>query len=166
VVEDLEGLVTAWAPGADNYRRAFEALPTAEALKRLLTGAVYLAGDELAGERMYVAYDTRGQEDEQSCFSDNTHMDILGNFFGVLRIVEVTRLLTLPGLSGTEVAARLQARLSSLPLQIFSIPVPFDQAIVDEVVGRPQILHVVGELEALAQDLVVASRLLGAPVEF
>jgi putative iron-regulated protein len=166
LVDDLATLEAAWAPGADNYRRAFEALPTATALKHLLTGAVYLAGDELAGERLYVAYDTRGQEDEQSCFSDNTHMDILGNFLGVLNVVQGTRLLELPGLASTPVAARLEGRLQTLTLQILSIPVPFDQAIVDEAVGRPQILSVVTELEALAQDLVEASRLLGAPVEF
>ena len=37
---------------------------------------------ELAGERMEVALNTQDQEDEHSCFSDNTHRDIVANALG------------------------------------------------------------------------------------
>ena len=36
-----------------------------------------LAFGELAGERMNIALVTNSQEDEHSCFSDNTHRDLL-----------------------------------------------------------------------------------------
>ena len=36
-------------------------------------------GAELSGERMTVAYENQDQEDEHSCFSDTTHVDIIGN---------------------------------------------------------------------------------------
>jgi hypothetical protein len=42
-----------------------------------------LSGAELSGERMSVAYDTRDQEDEHSCFSDNTHNDFIANALGI-----------------------------------------------------------------------------------
>ena len=41
---------------------------------------------ELAGERMAVAYEERSQEDEHSCFSDNTNADIIANATGVQRV--------------------------------------------------------------------------------
>jgi putative iron-regulated protein len=46
----------------------------------------FLAKGELAGERLEVAYDSQLQEDEHSCFSDNTHNDIRMNALGILNI--------------------------------------------------------------------------------
>ena len=45
----------------------------------IITGIGELTRGELAGERMYVAYSERSQEDEHSCFSDNTTADLVGN---------------------------------------------------------------------------------------
>jgi putative iron-regulated protein len=42
-----------------------------------------LSYGELAGERMNIALTTDSQEDEHSCFSDNTHRDIFLNAKGV-----------------------------------------------------------------------------------
>ncbi|MEL7375113.1 MAG: imelysin family protein, partial [Pseudomonadota bacterium] len=39
---------------------------------------------ELAGERMNIALLTNSQEDEHSCFSDNTHRDIVTNAQGIV----------------------------------------------------------------------------------
>jgi len=41
-----------------------------------LTGMGTLSEGELAGERMQIAFASNSQEDEHSCFSDNTHRDI------------------------------------------------------------------------------------------
>ena len=49
----------------------------------ILTGIGELTRGELAGERMYVAYEQRSQEDEHSCFSDNTTADLLANARGI-----------------------------------------------------------------------------------
>ena len=42
-----------------------------------------LSEGELAGERMQIALSANSQEDEHSCFSDNTHRDIALNAGGV-----------------------------------------------------------------------------------
>ena len=57
-------------------------IPT-EALTMILTGIGELTRGELAGERMNVAYEQRSQEDEHSCFSDNTTADLLANARGI-----------------------------------------------------------------------------------
>ena len=43
---------------------------------------------ELAGERMNIALLTNSQEDEHSCFSDNTHRDIFLNAEGIQNAFE------------------------------------------------------------------------------
>jgi len=82
LVSDLEGLVAAWAPGAENYGKTFVADPKV-AVTNMLTGMGAMANAELSGERMTVAYKNRDQEDEHSCFSDTTNADILGNALGI-----------------------------------------------------------------------------------
>ena len=77
-------MVNAWAPGrSDNYRAEFVALDPDEALQRIITGMGELSRGELAGERMTVAFEERSQEDEHSCFADNTIADIVANALGI-----------------------------------------------------------------------------------
>ncbi len=165
LVEDLSGLESEWRAGESNFRQEFEALKDVTALKKILSGVVFMAGDELSGERMYVAYDTAGQEDEHSCFSDMTHMDIQWNYWGVQNVIRALNFLDLVPLKGTAVAKRIESRLSTLPLLLATIPTPFDQAITDEK-GRTIILNSVEELEALARDIAEASKLVGAGVDY
>ena len=54
-----------------------------ESLALILEGMGRLGFGELAGERMNIALLTNSQEDEHSCFSDNTHRDIYLNAKGV-----------------------------------------------------------------------------------
>lgn len=83
LVKDLESLVQAWAPLEDNYRKAFLAESPREKMRRVLTGLIVLSGFETGGERLQTAYDTQDQEDEHSCFSDNTHRDMVGDILGI-----------------------------------------------------------------------------------
>ena len=76
LVDDLKSLVEAWAPDADNYRKTFLADGTT-AIAFMFVGIGTLAKDELAGERMGVPLALHAQEQEHSCFSDNTHRAIL-----------------------------------------------------------------------------------------
>ena len=82
----LRQMVDAWAPGANNYRAQFVSKNTDEALQDIITGIGEMSRGELAGERMTVAYEERSQEDEHSCFSDNTTADIVANALGVQRV--------------------------------------------------------------------------------
>ena len=86
LIGHLQEMVDAWAPGQQNYRAEFVAKPADDAPVDIITGAGALSQGELAGERINVAYEARSQEDEHSCFSDNTVADIVGNAIG-LRMV-------------------------------------------------------------------------------
>ena len=67
----------------DNYRAEFVALDPDEAIQKIITGMGELSRGELAGERMTVTFEERSQEDEHSCFSDNTTADIFANALGI-----------------------------------------------------------------------------------
>jgi len=86
LVADLESVQAGWAPDA-TYRTAFTSVDSEEAatekLTEILTGMATLSQGELAGERMQIAFADNAQEDEHSCFSDNTHRDIWLNAEGV-----------------------------------------------------------------------------------
>lgn len=81
LVDDLQAIVDAWDPDGSFYA-AYIADPD-ESLARILESMARMAFGELAGERMNIALLDNSQEDEHSCFSDNTHRDILLNVVGV-----------------------------------------------------------------------------------
>ena len=89
LVEDLESVVKQWKPGA-TYREVFLALSKDDAIGKILTGAAKLSNGELAGERMATAVINQDQEDEHSCFSDNTHRDVFLNALSINNIINGT----------------------------------------------------------------------------
>ena len=73
-MNDLNEMVGNWAPNvADNYRATLEADTPQNGLRKMLFGMGSLSLGELAGERMKVSLEANSPEDEQDCFSDNTH---------------------------------------------------------------------------------------------
>ncbi|MBT3012292.1 MAG: peptidase, imelysin family protein [Candidatus Thiodiazotropha sp. (ex Lucina aurantia)] len=86
LIADLVQVRDGWVEGAA-YRTAFTSIADeAEAKQKLaeiLTGMGTLSEGELAGERMQIAFSANSQEDEHSCFSDNTHRDIVLNAAGI-----------------------------------------------------------------------------------
>ena len=82
LIEDLKAVTEAWEPNAGVHYNAFvEGGDTS--LAKILEGMGRLSFGELAGERINIALVTDSQEDEHSCFSDNTHRDIFLNAKGV-----------------------------------------------------------------------------------
>ncbi|MEM8983702.1 MAG: imelysin family protein [Pseudomonadota bacterium] len=83
LIEDLNSVVEAWNPnGTANHYSAFvQGGDTSLAI--ILEGMGRLGFGELAGERMNIALLTNSQEDEHSCFADNTHRDIFLNAKGI-----------------------------------------------------------------------------------
>lgn len=74
LVNDLRYMVGQWqADQPDNYRTQLLSEPAANGLRKMLFGMGSLSLGELAGERMKVALEANSSEDEQDCFSDNTH---------------------------------------------------------------------------------------------
>ena len=90
IIEDLDKMVAAWNTTEDNYRKALlgthpvavNNIDQSTALKQIMGGMGIFLKSELANERMAVAALTPSEEDEHSCFSDNTHRDIDLNYIG------------------------------------------------------------------------------------
>lgn len=85
LTDHLSYLVDQWKEGGA-YRATFLALPVDTALQNIYLGIVTLAASELPVERMSVALENGDQEDEHSCFSDNTHRDIALNLKGIVNV--------------------------------------------------------------------------------
>jgi putative iron-regulated protein len=170
VIDDLRSVRDAWAPGATNYGAEFQDLDPKEALRRILQGMGSLSGSELSGERMTTAYDNRDQEDEHSCFSDNTHRDIYANALSIQNVY-LGRYGTIdgPGLEdlvrarNPELDTKMKQQLEASIAAVQAIPVPFDQALVNDD-GRAKILAAVRALQAQTETIVEIATLLGIQI--
>ena len=86
IVDDLDALISEWREGG-TYRTFFTSSDErTNSLERILNGMGKLSTGELAGERMAVALAAKSPEDEHSCFSDNTHRDIVTNAMGIQNV--------------------------------------------------------------------------------
>jgi putative iron-regulated protein len=80
LVSDLLEAVQDWDPENPTlYSKAFRELPLEVRLDRIILGMGGLSNAELAGERIQVALLASDQEEEQSCFSDTTHLALQEN---------------------------------------------------------------------------------------
>lgn len=154
LVDDLKAVDAAWAAG-EGYRASFTAANPKDAVQKMLLGMGSLSGAELAGERMTVAFETREQEDEHSCFSDNTRDDLVANARGIENVyLGRYGAVNGPGLSelvarlDPELDARMRSELAHSVATIESIPAPFDAAI-QAPEGSPARASVEASIEAL-----------------
>jgi putative iron-regulated protein len=168
LLEDLGAVAGAWAEGAA-YPAELRADPK-EALRRMLQGMGSLSGAELSGERMTVALDNRDQEDEHSCFSDNTHRDIRGNalaienaYLGRYGAVDGPGLDELVAERNPALDTKLKGQLAESLAAVDAIPVPFDQAILSAA-GRDKVLAAVRALQAQTDTLVEVAMLFGIEI--
>ncbi len=176
LLSQFQDLLRQWAPGKlGNYRAVFEeGYP--QSVERILTGMIFLSGNELAGERLQVAWDTQEQEDEPSCFSDTTCQDTVQDAVGLRNVYRgtYTRLegtpLSGPGLRDLallvkpDLVPRLDEIVDGTLAAARAIPPPFDQAILgpDDAPGRLAILKTIvaaedqsALLRQLAQSLKI-----------
>lgn len=142
LVEHLSTLKDLWLPNS-TYRVAFVSQENSKnSLVNILTGIGKLSKGELAGERMTVAMENKDQEDEHSCFSDNTHNDIIFNQQGMVNvylgkytridgtIVEGTGFDDLVAAYDPAAAANITGAFENALQECKNIPAPFDQAIL------------------------------------
>ncbi len=177
LLEHLTGLVEAWAPDADNYRAEFVAQEPDDALVDIITGVGELTRGELAGERMNVAYEERSQEDEHSCFSDNTTTDLVANAKGIEMVItgaypgadEGPGLMALFESADEDAASALGTSMTAAVAALEAIPAPFDQHLADGVPdddpGRASVLAGIEALDVQADDIVTAAESIGVTVE-
>lgn len=176
LVEHLQLMVDEWRPKTEgNYRHKFLTQDPRKSVWLALYGMKSMAGVELAGERLLVAWDTRAQEDEHSCFSDTTDQDVIYDAIGLQNVFSGTYIRTdktkVSGLGIRDVVRyfdeaiheNLEKVVNGAVGAARAIPSPFDQAILgdDNDPGRKAILHCVELLEDQATYLAqVEQRML------
>ena len=87
LTDHLDYMVNQWKVDG-SYRKVFLGLSDDQAIKNIYLGITTLVSAELPVERMDVALGNADQEDEHSCFSDNTHRDIALNLQGVINVYQ------------------------------------------------------------------------------
>ncbi|MGE0796871.1 MAG: imelysin family protein [Lautropia sp.] len=175
LVDDLKSLVDAWAPGRPkNYRAGFER-GGIESVRKIIVGIGSLSRGELAGERLEVAMNTQDQEDEHSCFSDNTHRDAVTNALGIENVwlgrykrrdgtvVEGASLRDLVAKADPALAERTTRSIAASLAATEAIQAPFDREIIgtDDAPGRKRVRAAIDSLVAQSRDLVDGATALG-----
>ena len=182
LVSDLDYMVGQWQPGnADNYRAKLEAEPAASGLRKMLFGMGSLSLGELAGERMKVALEANSTEDEQDCFSDNTHNShfydgkgIRNVYLGEYKKVDGT-VLSGPSLSSlvakvdAQVDSTLKGNLEATEAKLQALVdsaekdnVHFDQLIAaDNAEGQQKVRDAIAALVTQTAAIEKASAALG-----
>jgi putative iron-regulated protein len=176
LIGHLQWLVDAWDPrGSGNYRATFLALDANEALTNIITGIGELSRGELAGERMTVAYEERAQEDEHSCFADNTTNDIIANARGIQNVwlgdygtLRGPGLVDLVAATDPALADRLTEEIAVSVANATAIPAPFDAHLLadlpDSSAGRRAVLKTIESLEDQTDTIVAAGQIIGVTV--
>jgi len=135
LTDNLEYLVNQWKVGG-TYRTTFLALSDDVAIRNIYLGITTLVSAELPVERMDVALGNADQEDEHSCFSDNTHRDIALNLQGVINVykgnygtVDGASLEDLVKQANTNTYNSTDVSLNVAVTKVNAILTPFDLAI-------------------------------------
>lgn len=175
LVDDLSEVNDAWVDGENNYRADFLAMPAREALGKILLGMGSLAGGELSHERMEVAYVNKEQEDEHSCFSDNTLADLHNNATSVQNVllghygaVSGPGVVDLVQAKNEKLAQELRDSIQQAIDEIDAIEGPFDVAIMgdDDSEPRQHIAAAIAALNTFKDKLVEAAQTLDIELKF
>ena len=175
LLDDLQSVADQWKPGVkNNFRAAFDQGGD-ESLRKVFIGLGSLSRGELAGERLEVAMASRDQEDEHSCFSDNTHRDAVTNAQGIQNVWlghyqrRNGTVLQGPGLrdwvaaQDPVIAKKTSLQIAKSVASAQAIPAPFDQAIqgARDSAARAKIQATIDSLTQQSKDLVDAAKAVG-----
>ena len=179
IINDLELVSSAWEKNVDGTKGLYQAalknqlkgenesknIDSKEALKQIIAGLGVFIKSELANERIAVAVLTPSEEDEHSCFSDNTHRDIANNYLGFKNILTATYDGKKYGKSlldalDKETKTRIEKQMASIEAKIKSInevantKEHFDYQIRDESPQSKVIVKLKNELRKLGDEMV------------
>lgn len=175
LVDDLSGVAKQWTPGVKtNYRAKFEK-GGQESVRKILLGLGSLSRGELAGERLEVALNSQDQEDEHSCFSDNTHRDVVNNARGIQNVwlgeykradgsvIKGESLRDLVALKDAGLAERTTKQITGSVVAAEGIQAPFDREIVGakDAAGRLRIQKTIASLTQQSKDLAASAKAVG-----
>lgn len=172
LTDHLDYMVNQWKVGG-TYRTVFLALPEDKAIQNMYLGITTLVSAELPVERMYVALGNADQEDEHSCFSDNTHRDIALNLQGVINVyqgkygnIDGASLEDLVKQANTTVYNDTEVAVTTSMANVAAIITPFDLAIsggIDSVEGA-KVNKAVISLKNLGANLLAGAAKIGIVV--
>jgi putative iron-regulated protein len=175
LIDDLSGVAKAWAPGVrTNYRAKFEK-GGQESVRKILLGLGSLSRGELAGERLEVALNSQDQEDEHSCFSDNTHRDVVNNAKGIQNVwlgeykradgsvIKGASLRDLVATKDAALAGQTTRQITGSVMAAEGIQAPFDREIVGakDAAGRLRIQKTIDSLTQQGKDLAASAKAVG-----
>lgn len=185
--EDLEKVTKAWDKNISSncakdatgcYRGALlgelkgkdakKNIPLKVALKDIIAGMGIFIKSELANERIAVAVLTPSEEDEHSCFSDNTHRDIAQNYAGFKNILtgnykEVKGMSLYDGVDA-QTKADMNALMASIEAKIAKIDevaktsAHFDYQIKSEHPQAAEIKKLKNEMRKLGDMMVLVAK--------
>ncbi|WP_409439704.1 imelysin family protein [Psychromonas sp. GE-S-Ul-11] len=187
MVDDLSVVASAWEDkvSGDNglYRAALleqltgdqasKNIELATALKQIFAGVGVFSKSELANERIAVAVLTPSEEDEHSCFSDNTHRDIALNYQGIKNVLLgeykgkkvgpgfIDNVSTEEQAAITELMTDIEARIATINT-LATTTMHFDYQIRPENEESVQnIVTLKNQLRRLGDQMVVVSKAYG-----
>ena len=174
LLADLERVRDQWATRGGEFRTSFLADPD-RAVRRMMRGIGALAVGELAGERMAVAFESADQEDEHSCFSDNTNADVVNDIKGIRMVYGAD----FPGIFGPslerlvkerdpELAGELRSEIEDALAKAQAFPATFETMIAaaDGSAERKAMEAVIDRLEDFGETLGEAADELRVKVGF
>ena len=138
LLSDLTGVMHEWdADEPGSYAADFVAAPPVESLAKMVRGLTSMAVSELYYERMTDPYLTRNRKDEESCFSESTHVDLAANMAGVENAylgrygdVKGPSISDLIRAKDAALDEALRRQMKTTAAAIDAIPPPFDHAVI------------------------------------
>ena len=161
LVKHLEQVHNQWkADGA--YRQSFTSGDPKIALEKILTGMIVLAGFETGGERLQAALDSQDREDEHSCFSDNTHRDMIQDIQGIQNVFLGSYSGAMPGVGikdvitdlDSAIASRIETELADALSKGNALVIPFEAEIAPgNTAGNQRVADLIASLKTLERSL-------------
>lgn len=175
LVDDIQAVAAQWRDdGSANYRAQLEQTAAIEVVGRALHGATSFAAIELYGERFAVALDSGSQEDEHSCFSDTSHIDLQHGLQGIRNLLygEYAGDRIGPGLidviqfQDQQLGTRLKTAHAGAEQELQRLFVPFDQLILKSADSpeRTQAEQALTQIRELGRAMKASAEALGIQI--
>ncbi|OUR96969.1 hypothetical protein A9Q84_11575 [Halobacteriovorax marinus] len=189
LVDHLTSVKNQWNKNEENYRVEFLNRDSNSVLTDIFTSMISMAGDELKSERIENAFLLEDQEEEHSCFSDQTINDIYTNALGVKNVylgeytafnsnavIKGNGISALVALVNPELDQTIKASFKKLfnninffykrnsrgQVQIGNISTAFDRALTE---NKVEIQAIIDELSVIDELLREAATELGLEIE-
>ena len=170
IIEDLKLMTAAWDKSTGTYRKAFigegaKKIAADTALTNVFKGMGVFLKSELAQERISVAALNPSEEDEHSCFSDNTHRDIALNYKGFHDVLNDVFVPNLTSTTKTKIAdgiAKVDAGVKQID-DLAKSKMHFDYQIADATQSA-KVVATKNYMRDLADLMVVVAKEYGITI--